>query len=66
MVVHCSLLCKKGGDNFIVEFTGVTKIKISNKKNMNENMQKFSPKLNFMHAVSNELSKTCRGSSAAT
>jgi hypothetical protein len=41
-------------------------MKISNEENMNENMQEFSPRRKFMHAVSNELIKNCRGSGAAT
>jgi hypothetical protein len=42
MVVHCRAI--KGAENFIFEFTGVTRMKISNEENMNENMQKLSPR----------------------
>ncbi len=64
MVVHCRAI--KGAENFIFEFTGVTRMKISNEENMNENMQKLSPRWKFMHAASNELIKNCHGSGAAT
>ncbi len=42
MVVHCRAI--KGAENFIFVFAGVTRTKISNEENINENMQKLSPR----------------------